>query len=270
MAEGQDFDSCAVCGRTILHGERVTEYVTPEGAPAGVCALCKTAAEDAGWVAAALAARTGSVDAGRRRSLGLRQRLTRVSEAARGLRARPPGADASPPADDGPRAKEERAGTVREPDPRRRRPARARRPQRAQRPTEAQPGGRNAGKKGLAEGRGERRPSSRERLLASAVEVFNRSRERRKVAGLIRSLGEPRVAVRPSSGIAVLTIAWELSWYQWEVRTEDGGAAIRESGKGTEVAQLSERDRDWNASIDSDGTVRLEAAATRETPGEPG
>ena len=96
--------------------------------------------------------------------------------------------------------------------------------------------------------------------MRAATEVFNRSRERRKVAGLIRSLGEPRVAMRPrTGGVVVVTVAWELSWYQWEVRTGDG-AAIRESSKGTEVGQLAERDREWNARVTEDGALSLEPA----------
>ena len=62
-----------------------------------------------------------------------------------------------------------------------------------------------------------------EAIMRSAVERFNSSDDRRKVGGLIRSLGEPRAAVvpNPERQLAVVTVAWELSWYQWEVNGED-------------------------------------------------
>lgn len=208
----------------MLRGERVTDYIAPVGAPVGVCALCKEAAEDAGWVPMALAgARTGASPR-RRRGLGLRQRMARVSEAARGL------AD------------------------------------RSARKGEAGDGGREAAspKPPGSPQRPPSRPPARERTLRRCVEAFNASGEPRKVAGLIRSLGEPQVTVRRSSGGgAVLTVAWELSWYQWEVSGDENGGGIRESGKGSEVGELDERDRRWNASVAADGSVAIDVEAAR-------
>ena len=98
--------------------------------------------------------------------------------------------------------------------------------------------------------------------MRRAVEAFNSSAEGRTVRGLRRSLGEPRVAVRASDDAAVLvTVAWELSWYQWEV---GGGGAVRETGKGKEVSELPALDRDWNAVIGEDGRLSLAPAAPRE------
>ncbi len=73
--------------------------------------------------------------------------------------------------------------------------------------------------------------------MRRAVERFNGSDERRKVAGLIRSLGEPRAAVRPDAArqMALVTVAWELSWYQWEVSADGDGESVREVAKGDEV-----------------------------------
>ena len=66
--------------------------------------------------------------------------------------------------------------------------------------------------------------------MRRAVERFNGSDERRKVAGLIRSLGEPRAAVSPDAArqMALVTVAWELSWYQWEVGLDGHGESVRE------------------------------------------
>jgi len=102
--------------------------------------------------------------------------------------------------------------------------------------------------------------------MRRAVERFNSSEERRKVAGLIRSLGEPQAGVRPDQRrqLALVTVAWELSWYQWEVGADgegDDSEPVREVAKGAEVSELAEEARSWNASVEEDGTLRLRSAA---------
>lgn len=262
MSDGREFDACAVCGRTILRGERVAEYMTQDGSPAGVCALCKTAAEDAGWVPAALAGALGDASSRRRRSFGFRQRLAKVSSAARGLTTRPERESEDHGPAEPPPSRPDHDGAP-EQERSEERPRRPRRPERS-RPTAAN---RHSEREPATKSRPKRRPTG-ERLLRTAIEIFNRSRERRKVAGLIRSLGEPQVALRPGGGgVVVVTVAWELSWYQWEVRTGDG-AAIRESSKGTEVDQLAEHDRKWNATVSDDGALALESRAQRRAAQE--
>jgi hypothetical protein len=104
--------------------------------------------------------------------------------------------------------------------------------------------------------------------MRRAVECFNSSEETRKVAGLIRSLGEPRAAVRPDPPrqMALVTVAWELSWYQWEVSTNGDDESVREVAKGNEVSELAEGARAWNASVAEDGMLRLGAAGRRPEP----
>ena len=101
--------------------------------------------------------------------------------------------------------------------------------------------------------------------MRRAVERFNSSDERRKVAGLIRSLGEPHAAVRPdpSRQMALVTVAWELSWYQWEVGANGEGGSVREVAKGNEVSELAEEERSWNAAVREDGSLRLRSASAR-------
>lgn len=90
--------------------------------------------------------------------------------------------------------------------------------------------------------------------MRQAVEAFNDSEQRRKVGGLVRSLGEPSVSVLAGDdGSATITVGWELSWYQWRV----SAGAIEEVGKGAELAELDERNQDWNAHAAEDGTLRL-------------
>jgi hypothetical protein len=97
------------------------------------------------------------------------------------------------------------------------------------------------------------------------VQRFNDSEETRKVAGLIRSLGEPRAAVRgdASRQLALVTVAWELSWYQWEVASDGDGVPVREVAKGDEVTELAKGERAWNAAVAEDGTLRLKSASAR-------
>ena len=108
--------------------------------------------------------------------------------------------------------------------------------------------------------------------LPEALQAFNTSNHRRTVAGLTRTLGPPRasgLAVRTKGGYpgARVTVAWELTWYQWEIGPGPGGPEVRESGKGETISQLRAADRTWNLLVDSDGT--LEKRAVSAPPAEP-
>lgn len=105
--------------------------------------------------------------------------------------------------------------------------------------------------------------------VAESIAAFNASDHRRTVAGLTRTLGPPRasgLAVRASNGYpgARLTVAWELTWYQWEVGAGPRGPEVRESGKGETISQLRAADRTWNLLVDSDGTLQQRAASVGE------
>jgi hypothetical protein len=105
--------------------------------------------------------------------------------------------------------------------------------------------------------------------MRRAIELFNGSDERRKVAGLIRSLGEPRAAVRADAGrqMALVTVAWEISWYQWEVSGNGHSEPVREVAKGDEVSELAEDEQAWNAAVTEDGKLRLQSSTSqRRTP----
>jgi hypothetical protein len=43
-------ETCAVCGRTILTGERTRSYMPPKGSSRLVCDLCRGRAERLGWI----------------------------------------------------------------------------------------------------------------------------------------------------------------------------------------------------------------------------
>jgi len=93
-----------------------------------------------------------------------------------------------------------------------------------------------------------------------AVARFNSSDAGRAVVGLTRTLGVPRASVGASAGApdeVRITVAWELSWYQWSVDIADELSPVAELGKGGEVEQLDAAARQWNARVEKDGRLRL-------------
>jgi hypothetical protein len=247
------FPNCAVCGRTILKGEQAHEYVNPQGQRLGVCVLCRARAEETGWIPAGRAgAGTQPPPSRARRGDALRKRLERAASrarsSARGRRVAPT-REAAAGKDEAP---EQSVKPQRPKQTRRAQPTR----QRTRQPAgEAAPGK-------------PRRRRGPDALMRRAVERFNGSEERRKVAGLIRSLGEPRAAVRPDAGrqMALVTVAWEISWYQWEVSGDGQGEPVREVAKGDEVSELAEDARAWNAAVAADGKLRLRSTSPRRKP----
>jgi hypothetical protein len=74
----------------------------------------------------------------------------------------------------------------------------------------------------------------------------------------MRSLGEPQAAVQDASADpprVEITVAWELSWYRWEVGL-NGDEQVREVAKGAEVSELGGDEPEWNASVGGDGKLR--------------
>jgi len=93
-----------------------------------------------------------------------------------------------------------------------------------------------------------------------ALEAFNASEHPRRVAGVARSLGEPSVNVRArhdSAQTIAIVIAWELSWYRYEVDLGLRAQGANVVAQGTELSELSEEDRAANAIADADGTLSL-------------
>ena len=103
-----------------------------------------------------------------------------------------------------------------------------------------------------------RRLAPEEQVLVDAAELFNESPYSRTIAGIAKSLGEARVSMLPLSGTAseiVLTIAWEISWYQYRL-IRDSSQPVRLAERGHELGELPERYRIWNASLDHQGRVK--------------
>lgn len=99
-----------------------------------------------------------------------------------------------------------------------------------------------------------------------AVARFNSSEAGRAVCGLTRTLGVPRASVGASAGAPEevrVTIAWELSWYQWGVDIADELRPVFELDKGGEVEQIDAAARQWNAAVGEDGRLRLAGEPAR-------
>jgi hypothetical protein len=176
-------ESCAVCGRNILAGERTRTYMSPKDGPRLVCDLCRGRAQRLGWVDPAA-----------------------------------PGANVG------------------------------------QRPPEPE----------LAES-----PAGR---LERAARRFNASDAARTVAGLMRALGQPWVSIGAAAGSPSevrVTVAWELSWYQWGVDLGDEMRPVFQIDKGEELGQLDGPARQWNASAAEGGRIALGAGSRRAADGEP-
>jgi len=195
--------TCAVCGRTILAGEHVHDFVEA-GEERAVCELCVARAERLGW-------RPAGEPEPERPANGHERRWR-----LRGLRRPSPKAAPAP-------------------SPRRVRPA--------------PPPDVDA-------------PSPFERAVAR----FNSSEAGRTVVGLVRTLGGPYVSIGAAAGApdeVRITVAWELSWYQWGVDIGDELRPVFEIDKGREIDQLDHAARQWNAGVGGDGRLTLAEPASQ-------
>jgi hypothetical protein len=220
--------TCAICGRTILAGERVLGFV--DGVEErSVCELCTARAERLGWHPA------GEPEPERpANGHDGRSRLRRLWH----RRERRPGA----PAASSPVSPPEPEGEA-EPEPRTEPEA----PKRRARP--APPLDATV-------------PSPFERAVAR----FNAGEGGRTVAGLTRTLGRPFASVGAAAGQPQeirITVAWELSWYQWGVDIGDELRPVFQIDKGREIDQLDYAARQWNASVGEDGRLTLAERAGR-------
>ena len=107
-----------------------------------------------------------------------------------------------------------------------------------------------------------RRLSEDEISLLEAADLFNASAYRRTVGGIAKSLGEPTASIVPLSGSAgelAVTVAWELSWYQYRV-SPDSGQPVRLERRGHELDELEPGFKAWNAHIEDEGRLVPEIA----------
>ena len=195
-------NTCAVCERTLLMGERAVSFAPSEGAElVDVCPLCQELALEAGWIKEG-APTTPTLEGGRRRKK--KRNLVEML----GLT----------------RATEEESLAQQEPILRR-----------------------------LSDG---------EVSLLEAADLFNGSAYRRTVGGIAKSLGEPNASIVPLSGTSgelAVTVAWELSWYQYRV-SPDSAQPVRLERRGHELDELEQGFKDWNAQVEDEGRLVPEIA----------
>jgi hypothetical protein len=101
-----------------------------------------------------------------------------------------------------------------------------------------------------------RRLSEAELAIVEAADRFNSSQYRRTVGGIAKSLGTPNVSIHALSGLnadVVVTIAWEISWYQYRVTADS--APVRLAERGHDPAELEAAFTEWNAHMEEDGRV---------------
>jgi hypothetical protein len=245
-----------VCGRTFLVGEQVRSFVSAEGRHE-VCELCAGTTAELGWLPADQEGAEEKLRTGTERKPGLFARIFArpTGEAAE---MAPPGPDATPVANhelDTERYDVE--ADWEEPPP----------------PVAADPAPEPVQPKALPDpaGRGMRprrlqpdlSPTSR---FERAITRFNAGEAGRTVAGLTRTLGAPSVSVGDSAGAADevrVTVAWELTWYQWGVDLGDELRPVYELSRGYEVDEIDAAARQWNASA-HDGRIVMIAPRRRE------
>jgi hypothetical protein len=102
-----------------------------------------------------------------------------------------------------------------------------------------------------------RRLSDDELTLVEAADLFNQSDFRRTVAGVAKSLGEPKVSIIPLPGVnaeTVLTFAWDITWYQYRV-TPDAAQPVRIADRGHDIDEVESTFARWNARFDETGRL---------------
>jgi hypothetical protein len=107
-----------------------------------------------------------------------------------------------------------------------------------------------------------RRLSEPELAVVEAADLFNASPHRRTVAGVAKSLGPPQASIVPLSGVSgemVITVAWEISWYQYRV-SPDAPQPVRLAERGHDLDDLEQSFQGWNAKLVDDGRLMPDIA----------
>ncbi|HVS85556.1 MAG TPA: hypothetical protein VHD91_07985 [Gaiellaceae bacterium] len=107
-----------------------------------------------------------------------------------------------------------------------------------------------------------RRLSPHEIAILEAADLFNGSAYRRTVEGIAKSLGEARANIVPltgSTGELAITVAWDLSWYQYRISPESA-QPVRLERRGHELEELDAGFKEWNAHVEDDGRLVPEIA----------
>ena len=232
----------------MLKGERAEPYLTPSRERRHVCELCAPRAQQEGWIRESAAPETPP---GPQRA----NRAARSSGARRAAPREPRSGEATPEdradrAEDRPARAEANGERPRLPTPSPVLPhaSASRRPARKPRHVRAV-------------------PTNAQLKIDRALDLFNDSEHPRTVAGIARALGTPRASAStsPVSAAQVLvTVAWELSWYQFTVDLSDAREPVQVRGQGQELAELPEQA--LRGTIEGAGRTARPGAPTEELP----
>jgi hypothetical protein len=236
----EEHTACDVCHRTMLKGEWAEPYLTPSRERRLVCQLCAPHAQREGWIRESAAPEAPAQPQRTPERRGLLRRLPKRREASP-VFVEPPVVEREP----------EPTGNVQREEP-------------ADQNGYDQPGepvltrlrNRGAGPRKPRHVRAV--PTNAQLKIDRALDLFNRSEHPRTIAGIARSLGAPQASALTSEASAaqvVLTVAWELSWYQFSVDLSDPREPLQLRGQGQELAELPEEARSWNLEADADGKL---------------
>jgi hypothetical protein len=236
----EEHTACEVCHRTMLKGEWAEPYLTPSRERKLVCQLCAPRAQREGWIRESAAPEAPAQPQrqpdrrGMFRRFGRRRETTashahtheaeREAEEAAAHREERGEADGHDPAGDEAvftRLRNRAAG------PRKPRQVRA-------------------------------VPTNAQLKIDRALDLFNRSEHPRTIAGIARSLGTPHASALTTGASAAevqLTVAWELSWYQFTVDLSDPREPVPVRAQGQELGELDDDARAWNLEADAEGRL---------------
>jgi hypothetical protein len=251
---------CGICGRHLLRGERSVTFVA-DTEPHAVCDLCRERARQAGWIPAAEITDEFQEAGGRHRrnnalfDLLRRWRSGGSPSPASGAQRAPGAANGSSSLEHAPAAAEASASER----------------------VPAEGGAHAAPGPPAADAGDPAAPGSASSAHGWAIEVFNHTEQPRRIAGIARSLGAPRLTVRradratsakapsaavraldPDESCVTIVAAWELCWYRWELRLAgDGTSSLELVARGTSLDELPAEDLAGNATVDERGSVSL-------------
>ena len=229
--------TCDVCGRTMLKGESTEPYLAPSRERKLVCQLCAPRAQQEGWIRES-ASPTTPVQPPREP-----ERRGRFRRGRRALRSRIEGVMPETPAASNGQRREDPGMVEAGEQPAPLRSARRPRLHRDPRHVRAV-------------------PTNAQLKIERAIELFNGSDHPRTVAGIARTLGSPRVSAATSGKSAaevLITVAWDISWYQFVADLSDTNDSVRMEAQGQEIEELTQEARKWNARAQSDGSLAIGA-----------
>ncbi len=247
----EEHTACDVCHRTMLKGEWAEPYLTPSRERRLVCQLCAPHAQREGWIRESAAPNAPAQPQRQPERRGFRRFAARRREAASTFREaaaeREP--ENQPPREDTTEGNGHDEASAAPVLARLRKRAEPRKPRQIHAvPTNAQ----------LKIGR--------------ALDLFNASEHPRTIGGLARTLGAPSASAVPAKASAAeiaLTIAWELSWYQFTVDLSDPHEPVQLRAQGQELAELDEGVRAWNLETDEEGCLAPIGSSEQDTKPEP-